>query len=138
SPVAAKPVSSPPAQVTRPPPTFAQGPAGESPNLAKARLTALLEKLLKSDHFEALGMERKTATSAEAKRNFFVLAKELHPDTVSDPALGDLRQIKERLFARINEAAQVVGDDERRKKYVEELEGKAASVDVARIFAAEE
>ena len=52
-----------------------------------------------------------TTTSAEAKRNFFVLAKELHPDTVADPALGELKAMKERLFARINEAAQVLMDD---------------------------
>jgi curved DNA-binding protein CbpA len=83
-------------------------------------------------------MERKSATSAEAKRNFFVLAKELHPDTVSDPAQAELREIKERLFSRINEAAQVLSDDKRRKEYEDELEGKKGSVEVARIFGAEE
>jgi len=40
--------------------------------------------------------------------------------------------------SRVNEAAQVLGDDKRRKEYEAELDGKAASVDVARIFAAEE
>jgi curved DNA-binding protein CbpA len=85
-----------------------------------------------------LGMERKTASAAEAKRNFFVLAKELHPDTVTDTAQEELRQLKERLFARINESAQVLSDDKRRKDYEDELEGKKNSVDVARIFAAEE
>jgi len=128
----------PPPHVSRPPPTFAQGPEGEPPQSAMKRLGALFEKLQKADHFEALGMERKSASSAEAKRNFFVLAKELHPDTVTDPALGELRQLKESIFARINEAAQVLGDDKRRKEYEEELEGKKSSVDVARIFAAEE
>ena len=128
----------PPAPVTRPPPTFAQGPQDEAPEEAIDRLSALLDRLLKADHFEALGMERKTATPAEAKRNFFVLAKELHPDTVTDPALAELRQLKERLFSRINEAAQVLGDEKKRKEYEDELEGKKNSVDVARIFAAEE
>src|SRR5581483_11935145 len=65
-------------------------------------------------------------------------AKELHPDTVADPALVDLRELKERLFARMNEAAQVLGDDKRRKEYEAELDGKAETVDVSRIFAAEE
>src|SRR5207237_2191958 len=102
------------------------------------RFSALWEKLSEADHFEVLGMERKSASAAEAKRNFFVLAKELHPDTVTDPALAELKEIKERLFARINEAAQVVGDDKRRKDYEDELEGKKNSVDIARIFAAEE
>ena len=134
----AAPKPAPPAPIARPPPTFAQPPPDETPEEAVQRLGALLEKLSKVDHFEALGMERKSAGAAEAKRNFFVLAKELHPDTVTDPALVELREMKERLFARINEAAQVVSDDARRKAYVDELEGKANSVDVARIFAAEE
>ena len=127
-----------PAPIARPPPTFAQGPKGESPQAQVKRLSQLLEKLALADHFEALGVERKSATAAEAKRNFFVLAKELHPDTVTDPALADLKTVKERLFARINEAAQVLGDDKRRKDYEDELEGKKNSVDIARIFAAEE
>ena len=136
----AAPLKTPPPQpaILRPPPTFAQGPQGESPEAATQRLSALLQKLAKADHFEALGMEHKAATSAEAKRNFFVLAKELHPDTVTDPELSELRSVKEQLFARINEAAQVLGDDKRRKDYEDELQGKKESVDVARIFAAEE
>jgi len=55
--------------------------------------------------FRGAGPDRKTATPAETKRNFFVLAKELHPDTVTDTTLTDLKEVKERLFARINEAS---------------------------------
>jgi tetratricopeptide (TPR) repeat protein len=135
-PAAPKPITAP--VVTRPAPTFAQSPPNETPDGAVKRLGALWERLSKGDHYAALGMERKSATAAEAKRNFFVLAKELHPDTVSDPALAPLKEVKERLFARINEAAQVIGDDKRRKEYEAELDGKANSVDVSRIFAAEE
>jgi curved DNA-binding protein CbpA len=85
-----------------------------------------------------LGLERKSASPAETKRNFFVLAKELHPDTVTEPSPDGLKDIKERLFARINEASQVLGDEKRRKEYEAELDGKADNVDVSRIFAAEE
>ena len=134
----AAPTAVKPAAPMGPPPTYAQPPAGETPEQAVPRLAALAEKLAKADHFEVLGMDRKTASSAEVKRNFFVLAKELHPDTVTDPAQEEVRQLKERLFARINEASQVLGDDKRRKDYEDELEGKKNSVDVARIFAAEE
>src|SRR6202022_2581023 len=74
--------------VTAPPPppapTFAAGPAGETPEAQLARLSALYARLQKADHFAALGLDRKAATSAEAKRAFFALAKELHPDTVTD------------------------------------------------------
>jgi len=102
------------------------------------RLSVLWERVSQLDHFGALGMERKSATPAEAKRNFFVLAKEFHPDTVTDPAQAALKEVKERLFARINEAAQIIGDDKRRKEYEGELDGKAENFDVSRIFAAEE
>ena len=102
------------------------------------RLSALWERLSQLNHFEALGLERKSATPAETKRNFFVLAKELHPDTVTNPDQAELKEMKERLFARVNEAAQVIGDEKRRKEYEGELDGKAENVDVSRIFAAEE
>lgn len=125
-------------QIAHPAPIWAVTPEGESPAEAVQRLHGLLARFEKADHFEVLGMERKTATPAEAKRNFFGLAKELHPDTVSDPAQEELRQLKERLFGRINEAAKVLSDDKRRKEYEDELSGKKDSVDVARIFAAEE
>ena len=128
----------PPRPIARPAPTWAVPPEGESPAQAVQRLQGLLARFERADHFEVLGMERKTSTSAEAKRNFFGLARELHPDTVSDPAEEELRQLKERIFGRINEAAQVLSDDQRRKEYEDELAGKKDSVDVARIFAAEE
>lgn len=124
--------------IARPPPTFAQPPAGETAEGALQRLSELWEKLSDGDHYSALGMDRKSASAAEAKRNFFALAKELHPDTVTDASLTHLRDVKERLFARINEAAQVLSDDKRRKEYDAELDGKASNVDISRIFAAEE
>jgi tetratricopeptide (TPR) repeat protein len=132
------PAPKPAPAIARPPPTFAQPPAGETPEAAVQRLCELWERLSDGDHYAALGMERKSASPAEAKRNFFALAKELHPDTVTDPSLTQLRDVKERLFARINEAAQVLSDEKRRKEYDGELDGKASNVDISRIFAAEE
>jgi tetratricopeptide (TPR) repeat protein len=134
--VAPRPAAAP--AITRPLPTFAQAPVNESAEAALQRLSELWERLSDGDHYSALGMDRKSATPAEAKRNFFALAKELHPDTVTDASLAQLRDVKERLFARINEAAQVLSDEKRRKEYDAELEGKANNVDISRIFAAEE
>jgi len=135
---AAPPPKPAPIAVMRPQPTFAQAPADETPEAALQRLSSLWDRLASADHFEVLGLDRKSASAAESKRNFFVLAKELHPDTVTDPALAELKEAKERLFARINEAAQVIGDEKQRKAYEAELDGKAENVDVSRIFAAEE
>jgi tetratricopeptide (TPR) repeat protein len=134
-------VSARPAAEAPPPPagpTLATGPAGETPEAQLKRLSALFVRLQKADHFAALGLDRKATTTAEAKRAFFALAKELHPDTVTDATQTELRDLKEALFARINEAAQVLSDDARRKAYEQELDGKAQTVDIGRVFAAEE
>ena len=114
------------------------GPAGETPTAQLVRLKGLLDRLENATHYEALGVDRKAATAADVKRSFVLLARDLHPDTVTDPAQGELRAIKERLFARVNEAAQILGDDARRKEYEKELEGDKKEVDVGRIFDAED
>ena len=135
----------PPAPARGPPPviaaqstvTLATGPADETPAAQLVRLRALRDRILPANHFEAMGLVR-TASAAEVKRIFLLLARELHPDTVTDPSQQELRALKQALFARINEAAQSLSDDKRRKEYEAELDGKASQVDVARIFAAEE
>jgi hypothetical protein len=127
-----------PPPAAKPTPTIAMGPAGETPEAQIVRLRGLLERLEKATHYDALGVDRKAATAADVKRSFVLLARDLHPDTVTDPAQGELRAIKERLFARVNEAAHILGDDVRRKEYDKELEGDKKEVDVGRIFDAED
>jgi tetratricopeptide (TPR) repeat protein len=122
----------------KPAPTIAMGPPGEMPAAQLARLKVLLERLEKATHYEALGIERKATTATDVKRAFVLLARDLHPDTVADPAQEELREIKERLFSRVNEAAHILGDDARRKEYEKELEGEKKEVDVGRIFDAED
>jgi hypothetical protein len=136
--------SAPVARAAPPPPkpaapsrTYASPPADETPQAQLARLCGVVTRLEKGTHFEALGLDKK-ATAAEVKKAFVLLARDLHPDTVTDPAQGELREVKESLFARVNEAAQVLGDDARRKEYEAELIGDKKDVDVGRIFDAEE
>jgi len=117
--------------------TFATPPPDETPEAQLARLAGLLARLQKGTHFDALGLDRKT-TASEVKKAFVLLARDLHPDTVTDPAQTELRAVKERFFALVNEAAQVLGDDARRKQYEAELGGDKKDIDVARIFDAEE
>jgi DnaJ domain len=135
------PVSSskPTPAATKPAParTFATPPANETPEAQLLRLRGLVERLEKGTHFDALGLDRRT-TPTEVKKAFVLLARDLHPDTVTDPSQTELRGMKERLFARVNEAAQVLGDEARRKEYEAELSGEKKDVDVARIFDAEE
>jgi hypothetical protein len=129
--------AAPPPKPAAPTRTYATPPADETPQAQLARLRGVVTRLEKSTHFEALGLDRK-ATPTEVKKAFVLLARDLHPDTVTDPSQAELRGVKEGLFARVNEAAQVLGDDARRKEYEAELTGDKKDVDVGRIFDAEE
>jgi hypothetical protein len=133
---AAKPLPAPP-KPAAPTRTYATPPVDETPQAQLARLKGVVGRLEKGTHFEALGLDKK-ATAADVKKAFVLLARDLHPDTVTDPSQGELRSVKEGLFARVNEAAQVLGDDARRKEYEAELTGDKKDVDVGRIFDAEE
>ena len=62
------------------------------------------------DYYAALGVQ-KTAKAAEVKRAYRKLARTHHPDVNS----GDLAA--ERRFKEINEAYEVLGDQEKRRKY---------------------
>ena len=63
------------------------------------------------DYYATLGVP-KTASQAEIKKAYRRLARELHPDTNTDPAA-------ERRFKEANEAHAVLSDAEKRKQYDE-------------------
>lgn len=101
-------------------------------------LVAWLEKAERQNHFEVLGLSRR-ATTEEIKQAYFQLAKAFHPDL---EASGDpeLRRLRERATARINQAWSCLADERRRSAYLAEIDEGAAGkrVDVANLLAAEQ
>ncbi|CEG69153.1 hypothetical protein RMATCC62417_05278 [Rhizopus microsporus] len=63
----------------------------------------------KRDPYEVLGV-KKNATSSEIKKAYYALAKKYHPDTNKDK---DARE----KFVQIQEAYEILSDDEKRKQY---------------------
>jgi len=83
------------------------------------------------DYYKTLGVERK-ASAAEIKSAYRKLARKHHPD------VNPNNKEAERRFKEINEAYQVLGDVEKRKKYDElgaDWERGAAEEDVMRRYA---
>src|SRR2546426_10488584 len=64
------------------------------------------------DYYESLGVPR-SASEAEIKKAFRKLAREHHPDVAKD------KKRAEEKFKEINEAYEVLGDAEKRKRYDE-------------------
>src|SRR5271167_1642356 len=64
------------------------------------------------DYYESLGVAR-TATPDEIKQAFRKLARIHHPDVAKNKAAGEEK------FKEINEAYEVLGDPDKRKRYDE-------------------
>jgi curved DNA-binding protein len=64
------------------------------------------------DYYQTLGVER-SASEADIKTAFRKLARKHHPDVAKDKKAGEIK------FKEINEAYEVLGDPEKRKKYDE-------------------
>jgi tetratricopeptide (TPR) repeat protein len=100
-------------------------------------LRELADKLGRAeDHFRVLGVAR-DAPIATVKAAYFALAKQVHPDAAPASEAAETRALRADLFARVSEAWAVLSDDEKKKKYLAELE-QGAAVDVAAILEAEQ
>jgi hypothetical protein len=132
------PAPRPPAATPAPRPPSATPPPSRPPPLEAGALQALHARMKDADHYEVLGVKRGAGT-AQIKIAYFQLAKTYHPDAVPTDASPEVKKLSADLFARIGAAWEVLGEDAKRAKYLQELEsGGAADVDVMRILRAEE
>lgn len=113
-------------RVSPPPP--AKQAADPSPAVS-ARKEEIRERAARhgESYYEVLGVAT-NASSAEIQGAFFQLAKTWHPDRLG-PEFKDVREEATRVFARMSEAHQVLGDEEQRKQYDELLQKGGGSAD---------
>jgi tetratricopeptide (TPR) repeat protein len=111
-PQAAAPVKA--AEPTRP------APASSSPEATRTNIQEMIQKLGKATHFELLGVGQ-NASSDEIGIAFVRAARQFHPDRLMSAGLQDLQPLAEKILARINEAAMVLGNATRRADYVASL-----------------
>jgi hypothetical protein len=127
----------PAAPAPKPASAPAAPPKPRSAALDRAALQALFARLKDQDHFAVLGVKQ-DAAAAQIKIAYFQLAKVYHPDAVPTDAPEDVKKLAADVFAKVSEAWSVLGEDDSRAKYVEELKsGGAADIDVMGIFEAE-
>ena len=95
-------------------------PASSSPEDTRTSIQEMTQKLGKANHFELLGVGQ-NATSDEVGIAFVRAARQFHPDRLVSAGLQDLQPMAEKILARINEAAMVLGNATRRAEYVASL-----------------
>ncbi|MBL0218910.1 MAG: DnaJ domain-containing protein [Myxococcales bacterium] len=80
-----------------------------------------------ADHYALLGLPRE-ATSAHIQKAYFALARQLHPDRLQAVGIVDDNREAQRLFAQVNTAFAVLGNDKKREAYTDVLDrgGEAA------------
>jgi tetratricopeptide (TPR) repeat protein len=72
------------------------------------------------NYFEVLGLTTR-ATSKEVQRAYQDLAKLMHPDKIHKDSPRELRELTEQVFARITQAYNVLGDQEKLQDYKRRL-----------------
>src|SRR5262249_55562979 len=112
------------AEPSPPPPPAAPAPAPR-PDLAarRAEIERRAQSIDGEDPFQILGVGR-DASYQEIRNAYFALARTWHPHRLP-PDLADLKPSVSRIFARVNEAYQILNDAEKRKAYIaEQKQGK--------------
>jgi len=137
---AASPRPAPAATSPRPAAPAAPAPPKPSagPDLSVAGLEAAYQRIKEADHFEVLGVKRE-AGAAQIKAAYFTLAKAYHPDSAPQDDPEKAKKLRADIFSKVSEAWGILGDDQQRVQYLEELRlGGTADLDVMAILKSEQ
>jgi hypothetical protein len=119
-PAAPAPQASAPAPAATPaPPAPAAFEAGEDP---LSDLASRCEALDRSDYFEVMRLPRE-ATPVQIKKAFHHWSRTLHPDRFYQLENAQMKAQVSELYKRITEAYFVLRDEEKRRKYLEDISG---------------
>ena len=104
----------------------------------RKRILEDYRRIMSADYFEALGISRDSGPS-EARRAYYRLAKEYHPDRFLGSDLSREMSVKIRdMFQYITQAYTVLSDPDSCADYLEELvHGTKKSVDINQVIEAE-
>ncbi len=96
------------------------------------------QRIMESDYFEALGIERKSDSGA-VRRAYYKMAKEYHPDRFLGSSLSREMSAKvSEMFQYITQAYTVLSDPATRSDYLDELiNGPKKKIDINQVIEAE-
>jgi DnaJ-domain-containing protein 1 len=95
---------------------------GPSPEAERERdLKNFWKKIEKATWSEVLGLNVE-ASIDEVKKRYLEMVKQYHPDRLSSTVNPELKQLSDRVFARINEAYGHLTDPEKRQEYLASIE----------------
>ena len=96
------------------------------------------KRIMDSDYFEALGLERQSDPD-EARKAYYRLAKEYHPDRYLGSGLSaEMSNKINEMFQYITQAYTVLSDTDTRTGYLDELvNGPRKSIDINQVIEAE-
>jgi hypothetical protein len=107
----------PPAEKEEAAPSPSPGP---SPEEVRRLILETHAVLAQRDHFELLGITA-AADATELRAAYARLARILHPDACSDPALADVSDQREEVFLKVCEAYETLHDPAKRADYEADL-----------------
>ncbi|MEZ4223393.1 MAG: DnaJ domain-containing protein [Polyangiaceae bacterium] len=114
----APPLAPPPAKAAPPPPKAAP-PAAPAISAEATAFIAVIRKKAEvvdsQNYYDILGVKRDTP-GPDLSAAFFQLAKKWHPDRLG-PEYAEVKDLAMRVFSRMNEAHQVLADEEKREQY---------------------